>query len=166
MPWATVARDWALGLSPLSHEDRDELLRVSIVRGISVSHSAHYRVVIGTDPEAIKGKIEPLKGRALMISRIHTMEPATSANVERFITSFQAAKSYYLAPGFVDPERGPLIGNPMVLKRRLYVREAWTIGRHDADVPAIHLNDDILKPKTKRNAPVNEVLRWLRCFDG
>jgi hypothetical protein len=146
----------------LGDDDREDLLRIAIVRGISVKHPAHYRVVIGTAMEALEEKPEPLKGRVLMMSRIHTMEPETSANRDQFIASFAAAGSYYLAPGGLAADGDAVIGEPMLLKHKLIVREAWEIGRHDPDAAAIHLEDDIYIPPNATKAPVKEVLKWLK----
>jgi len=146
----------------LGDDDREDFLRLAIVRGISVKHPAHYRVVICTEMEMLEKKVEPLKGRVLMISRIHTMEPETTANLDRFLESFKESGSYHLAPGVVTVNGEPVIGKPRLLKHKLVVRDAWEIGRHDPDVPAIQPNDDIFIPPNKPKAPVKEVLKWLR----
>jgi hypothetical protein len=146
----------------LGSDSLNELLRISIIRGISASHPAHYRMVIGTEFEALKGTVEPLKDRVVMVSRIHTMEPQSSENLDRFLQSYVAAGSFILAPGILDTKRGPRIGHPQLIKRTIHVRDAWEIGRHDPDVPAIDIDDDVVVPNEKENVPVKEVLEWLR----
>ena len=146
----------------LGDDDRDDLLRVAIVRGISAKHPAHYRVVIGTALETVEEKPEPLKGRMLMMSRIHTMTPATTENLDRFLASVAATGAYALAPGGMDGDGDMVTGEPTLLKRKLVIREAWEIGRHDPDSAAIDVDDDVYIPATKTKAPVKEVLRWLR----
>jgi hypothetical protein len=146
----------------LGGDDSDDLLRIAIIRGISVKHPAHYRVVIGTAMEALEEKPEPLKGRVLMMSRIHTMEPETSANLDQFLASFAGTGAYYLAPGGPDEDGHMVVGEPTLLKHGLAVREAWEIGRHDPDAVAIDLDDDINIPPNERRAPAKEVLKWLR----
>jgi len=146
----------------LGDEDQENRLRIAVIRGVSVSHPAHYRVVIGTELDAVPPKVDPVNGRTLMVSRIHIMEPATTENLGRFIQSYQRAKSYILAPGIIDSEGQPKLGQPSIRKRTLHVREAWEIGRDDPDAPAIHADDAILLPKDKTDAPALELQRWLK----
>ncbi len=48
------------------------------------------------------------------------------------------------------------------MKRELYVREAWKIGRNDVDAVAIKEEDEPIIPSGQENPPVLELLRWKR----
>jgi hypothetical protein len=144
----------------LGIDDRDELLRVSIIRGISAAHPAWYRMVIGVEPHAWKAGVKPYEDRVIVVSRINTMEPATSENLERFLGSFAAKKSYVLAPAIVDSHnRLEATGKLTLTKRTIHVREAWQVGQHDLDAPAIHDDDDLVIPDGQEDVPVRELQR-------
>lgn len=149
-------------LEDLGDEDIREALRISIIRGISSSNPAYYRVVIGTEPAEFVGKIKPMHGRALMISRVHTMTPPTTDNLDRFLESYRSCNSFLLAPGVVELGGDPKVADLRLRKRTIHVRNAWQIGRHDPDVPAILAADDVIMPNDVADPPVKELLRWLK----
>jgi hypothetical protein len=146
----------------LGDDDQEERLRIAVIRGVSVSNPAHYRVVIGTEFDAVLAKVDPVQGRAVMMSRVHIMEPATTVNLDRFIKSYEQAKSYILAPGVVDSSGQSMLGQPSIRKSTLHIREAWQIGRDDPDGVGIHADDAIVVPKDQKEAPVVELQSGLK----
>jgi hypothetical protein len=146
----------------LGEDDPQELLRVSIIRGISKSKPTYYRVVLSTEPTAVGSDLTPMQGRAMIVSRIHTMTPASTSNLDRFLQAYTEARSYVLAPGWISPTGEPVFGEPQITKKTLHVREAWQLGRHDPDSPAVDPDDDVIIPAGEKNAPCTELQRWAR----
>ena len=142
--------------------DKNETLRVSIIRHIRKANPYSYRVVIGVNPETVFGG-SGLK-RAVMVSQINMMEPASDANLDRFIQSYNRHKKYYLGYAVMRNDGGfPNIDFKSFLgKQIIYIREAWEIGVNDCDGVAMSRNDDPIIPDGQTDAPVIELLRELR----
>ena len=124
--------------SELGIRDEQERLRVAIVRGIDKSRPYSYRVIIGSNPNVAFTR--PDVRCTVFVNRIHTMEPASDLNLERFLQSYKACGTYFLAPAVMREGWSglELIRGYYLIKREFHVREAWEIGRHDMDSAAIH----------------------------
>jgi len=142
--------------------DEEERLRVAVVRGIDKMRPHWYRLLIGPNPDTARS---PQGSRlTVLISQVHTMEPTSSRNLDGFIESYQRAGSYLLSAaawegGGSQPQ---LLPECRVLKRALYVRQAWEIGRHDVDASAVVAEDDPVILPGRDDAPVLDLLRTLR----
>jgi hypothetical protein len=148
----------------LGKRDEKDTLRVTIVRGFLKSNPAAYRVVVGSNPEASQES----EGTFFILSnRSRTMEPRTSENLVEFLKKNLRFGYYFFGyaklvesasgqPGW-EPQFDHLIG-----KQKLYVREAWTIGRNDPDAMGIQPDDDPILPTDNPNPPVVELMDWLR----
>jgi len=144
----------------LGSDDTKERLRVVVIRGIDKKKPHAYRVVIGTNP-ALWFSRRDVK-YSFMISRMNTMEPSSSHNLDSFIRRYKEVGSYLLAPlphGSSDMRR---VFKNAITKRDLQVREAWKIGRNDPDCVGINEDDDPIIPQGEKNAPVLGLIRWKR----
>ena len=67
------------------------------------------------------------------------MEPTSDVNLMRFLSSYEAFGEYFLAPAVMRDRSSPpeFFLDQRLMKRELYVREAWKIGRNDVDAVAI-----------------------------
>jgi hypothetical protein len=146
----------------LGATDSRELLSISVVRGISKAAPAHYRVVVGADYAAMLDRDR--EKVALNISRIHTMEPASTENLDRFLAAFAKAGKYLLVPGVqLNPGEFPRAGIHLAIeKAKLVVRQAWAVGSHDAESVAIKADDDPIIPADQVAPPVLDVLKLAR----
>jgi hypothetical protein len=160
VPAAKIFQAWRSRFGML---DEEEALRVTIVRGISLTTPNAYTVLIGPALDTL-----PLttRGTVGFVSRINRMYPSSSRNLDSFIAQYHRRKSYLLVP-FHFPSRGS-IPEPMselaLGKRRLSVREAWTIGENDPDVLALRLDDPPYIPSHVANAPVLKALRRMAAL--
>lgn len=140
----------------LGSEDREDRLRISIIRNIDRNNPAHYRVCISENFVFDSNKT------VQMIARINTMTPSTSENLDRFLSAFEEKQSYILSYAIVKNER---IVEKSLEKRRfirkfdINVLEAWKVGPNDIEVMAIDSDDDPLIPEGVSNAPVIESLK-------
>lgn len=146
----------------LGKEDANELLRVVIIRGINRAKPHSYRVLLGSNPDA--ALVKKKATHFVMISRIHTLDPETSRNLESFIRAYSDANVFSL--GYAIAENPDPAGslpafdpNSLFLKRKVEIRQAWTIGEGDIDSPAIFNDDTPHIPEAEMaSAPVLKLL--------
>jgi hypothetical protein len=142
--------------------DKENRLRVMIIRGVTKDNPAAYRVVVGTkvDPSAGGGKT------LMMVTRNNTMEPATTENLDRFLASLGDPPEYLLVPAhFVQHQGAPSLGMHLAIqKTELVVRNAWEIGPNDMDMTGLSPDDDPVVPEGVEKPPCNEALALLRSM--
>jgi tetratricopeptide (TPR) repeat protein len=152
-----IFREWR---ERFSEVDQAEELRISIVRGIDRSDPHAYTVMISSECGAAErsGKL------FLLAARCNRMTPTSSDNLDRFLEAYARAGSYGLAAlaftgaasfGAIDPEL-------IISKRRLFVREAWTIGEQDPELICIDPDDDPIIPAHVADPPIAGALQFLR----
>jgi hypothetical protein len=131
-------------------------LRITIVKGISANDIGHYRVVISENiRRSNDNKI------VTMISRIQTMTPENSENLDRFLIAYEEKGRYYfgcdemLRTGNGMDKQAETLG---IAVSKLEIRWAWEIGENDLDCMAIIEGDDPFIPDQIGVAPVNELL--------
>lgn len=139
-------------------EDKEELIRVSIIRGIDKDNPYYYRVLITAN---IDKNLNNKGELTLATARIHKMGPKDSKSLEYLINQFNVRKEYKLYPaGKIFGENGfESYYNKGILKRELNIRNAWQIGEHDIDRVAIKENDNPIIPKDINDAPVLKILK-------
>ena len=146
-------------INQLGERDKDNRLRVMIVRGIRRDNPAAYRVVIGTniDPAEAGGKI------VMMVTRSNVMEPTTTEGLDRFLASMQGSPEYLLAPAHYSNSGRSSIGFGLAIQKSgLVVRNAWEISTRDIDVMGLSPDDDPVIPAGVENPPCKEVLAFLK----
>lgn len=123
--------------------DSNDSIFVGIVRGISKSNPTHYRVLI-TSALPNSGESAPDSRRLTTVaSRIQTMEPETSENLERFLCAYRRTGAYWLAPVVLQPVGKPdLLADVAIFKRTVSVKAADEVGRHDIEIMAVHTVHD------------------------
>lgn len=146
-------------IGQLGKVDKDNKLRVVIVRGIRKDNPAAYRVVIGTniDPTEAGGRL------LMMVTRQNVMQPATTENLDRFLASMNSTPKYFIAPAHLNSESGSTsIGFRWAIeKSSLVVRNAWEIAMGDIDVMGLSPDDDPVIPSDVENPPCREALAFL-----
>ncbi len=143
--------------------DRQELIRLAIVRGIDKNHLHAYRLVIGASPKA------SLMGTRLVtfVNRIQRMDATTPENLDRFLEAQKIEGMFYLFPafashGFDGTKRPDLDIDNGIAVRNLIVLNAWEIGINDFDSVAIQKGDDPVIPDKISSPPVAQLLQKLR----
>ncbi|MGM0589450.1 MAG: hypothetical protein ACQETE_13595 [Bacteroidota bacterium] len=141
--------------------DKNEKIRMSIIKGIDKKNPYAYKVQIGANPMVFpKGK-----RYVTYYSRIHRMDAFSAKNIERFIEAYQKVGAYYLGPSFApegfDGSQPPQFDNQFLIgKRNIIIRNAYEIGTNDIDAVAITKDDDPIIPnKHKEDAPVLKLLK-------
>ncbi|WP_448116168.1 hypothetical protein [Mesorhizobium amorphae] len=140
------------------HNDANDEIRVSIIKGIDRKNPYYYRSCISREMDAIaKDDIR----RFMSVARMTTMTASDHNNLEAFLRGFSAFGCYFLLPAILDDEGKPeFLLDRAILKRKLVVRDAWGIGRHDVDSVAVTPKDDVIIPDDEKSPPVHELFEW------
>jgi hypothetical protein len=137
-------------------------LRISIIRGISKSNPYHYRLLVtGQVPTHPSDHVRFFQSTA----RVHTMQATTPQNLQGFLDIFAFQGRYILSSTgreIETPEAWNEVLAKGILLRKLVVRQAWEIGRHDPDIAGVLPDDDVILPDDVENPPVLELLKWKR----
>jgi hypothetical protein len=144
--------------------DRDNKIRVTILKGIRRTNPAAYRVCVSSnfEPGAMSGSL------VMLVGRRQTMTPSTTENLDRFLKILEETKSYLLAPAhFISETKFPDIGLGLAIQKdELVVRQAWEVGPNDIDATAFLADDDPVIPPDVQNPPVKELLELIKGFGG
>lgn len=142
--------------------DKEEVIRVAIIQGLSHSDPTGYAVTVGRNVDLILR--ENPDAILTMLSRINRMERASPENLMNFLIAYHRHGSYRLVPMRMttkvtsDAFRFDLA----ITKRKLEVRRAWQIGPHDPDILALRDDDDPIIPSDIEYPPVCEALATIR----
>jgi hypothetical protein len=136
---ADIFRRWRATIGPV---DRDERLRVLIVRAIRSDDPHAYRVLVGPSTPALIHSSGTGSGSAKYLvrrSRVQTMVPPSDYNLRQFLVHYERSGRYWLMPAeFRGADREPrLMSNLRIEKRQLAVRTAGQISPDDPDSAAL-----------------------------
>lgn len=143
-------------VNELGNEDRNDRLKISIIKNINKHSLAHYRVCIAENVTFNTNKTVQI------IARNNTMTPASSKNLDMFLLEFKKRKSYLLSYAIVKDERMmPFYAKnrKTILKHHVTVVDAWQVGPNDMEVMAIDKDDEPVIPEGISDAPIIEVLK-------
>jgi hypothetical protein len=149
-------------IKKVGHDDKDEIIRITLIKGIDNNNPFWYRVHITNNPDCFNNS-NGSKKYFSSFSRIHTMNAETPSNLEMLLSTYNTINKFYICPALVidggknikeDLDRG-------ILKRKLYVRNAWEIGENDLDGVAIQKGDTPIIPEGVEDAPVLKLLEKL-----
>jgi hypothetical protein len=151
-----IFKDWK---ETFGDEDKDETIRISMVRGVSEKDPAWYRAVVTTNIDLATKN--PKHNRIITVSRIHTLTPDTTVNLDRFSESFKKFGIYLLAPAIIDDTKSypRVLTDIGIVKRNFNDRQAWEIGPNDLDISSINDETKPIIPKDIKNAPLLELFK-------
>ncbi|MER9663361.1 hypothetical protein [Mesorhizobium sp. M0159] len=119
----------------VGEEDKDEAIRISIIRNLPSQPPCHYTVMITANPDKEDFKKQDT---VIIASRMRTMQPDDDVNLQRFLRSYEHFKAYLLMPAIFDGAGAPdPLSELTILKREIIVRNADDVGEHDVDHMAL-----------------------------
>lgn len=154
---------WRKELGP---EDAEDKLRISLIRRYNRNNPLAYRAVVGTNLDALSSK---QRDKHLVTThRVHVMDNPTTNNIDPFMAHFQRTGAYFLIPGvFTSPMTEPLYFQELgILKRKVFVREAWQVGLNDPDGSGIGIADEPVIPDGVTEPPVYALQAIMRSGIG
>ena len=154
-----IFKDWR---DTFGEKDIDEIIRVSMIRGVSEKNSTWYRAVVTTNLDLTKRP--PTNQRFITVSRVHTLTPDATTNLDMFSASFKRFGIYLLAPAIIDETQPQprVLFDVGIVKTSFNDREAWEIGPNDLDMAGINDETIPIVPEDKKDAPVLELLKKKR----
>ncbi|RMO81252.1 hypothetical protein ALQ34_01958 [Pseudomonas syringae pv. maculicola] len=140
----------------IGKEDSAGSLRITLIRGIDKANPAHYRVVVSQNVDYSKADSSKLQ---TLLSRINTMTPNSSENLERFLHEYGLAKKCCVATPSAD-------GRPVthIITTGVVTKWAWEIDANDPDISAIGLEDDVYIPEGEIDPPIRRAHAQIGSF--
>lgn len=148
---------WAQLVDDVRAEGSSDVLRVSIIQGISKKNPCAYRVTVSPSERWLKKQGKKV---AFMIGRANTMEPTNDTNLNRFLEHFRKHKSFELTAGWLDNNQPNSFGAESLEMSKLEVRQAYEIGINDLDAAYVHEDDDVIIPPEISNPPLHELMSF------
>lgn len=84
-----------------------------------------------------------------LVSRINRMILTSSKNLDNFLMAYKKAAVFFffLAPAQMNEDEEPIpFPKLAIIKKQLFIREAWEIGENDPDISVLHKDDDPITP--------------------
>lgn len=160
---ASAQKIFAQWRRDLGETDEREMLRVSVVRGVSAANPYAYRVLFGSNPDEVFGK--GASKFVVTVSRVNYMDPPSPENLDRFLKSYVRHGAYFLLPAVSsgDIKDVKISLELAVRKRVLHVVDAWRVGQNDPETAAIVADDSPIIPSGReQDAPILAVLKKRR----
>ena len=119
--------------------DREEAIRISIVRHLPNMHQAHYCVLISANESSTD---EALDGRQLVTVPNYsmTMEPNDKVNLDNFLSRLSRFGYYYILPMFLNQSSKDayhFARELAIRKKKLVVRDAADVSETEMDSVAL-----------------------------
>lgn len=147
--------------SQCGDQDEGDMLRLSIITGISKANPAEYAVTIGPNISSMLDS--GVSKIPLVLSRMHRMVPTSSKNLDIFLAEYNRFESYFLVPAAIDNGCPAIFNEYAIAKGSIQVRPAWQIGENDPDSFALFSDDDPIIPADVSTPPVARALARIRA---
>lgn len=145
-------------INKFGREDKLDLIRITIIKGVDESNPYWYRVHISANIET-KNSLQSNRFFAVA-SRIHEMNANSPENLNNLIGVFNTMKKYKLYPAKISHDGNGIkpFFDRGILKTTLIIKEAWEIGENDLDRIVIKGNDRPIIPEGNTEAPILKIL--------
>lgn len=142
--------------------DKDELIKISIIRGVNKKHPYWYKVMVTINEKAIK--LSDTDKFFQIPSRFHLMTPNDSKNLTNLISGLEYFKKYKLFPAIMyENEKIEPLFEKSIIKTSLTIKEAWEIGENDLERVVIQKDDSpIIPDEHKKDAPILSILEVIK----
>lgn len=162
-PAEEIFAGWHARIGP---DDGTLHLRIMILRGVDNQDPNTYGLSVG--PHMHLGdelKEEHIYG---YVTRQNRMYPASSANLDGFLSAYEKVGQFLLVPFHLPDKREAPIPIPVkpIPMTRLDVRAAWEVGENDLDIMALRADDKPFIPDGVKEAPVLRALARIRQMRG
>ena len=144
--------------------DKEEKIRVSIVKGIEKKNPLNYRVCISGNYEF--HDFDKSK-RYIQMARKNTMTPNDTKNLDAIHAYCAKYEGITLAPVVFDPVTSKPIDymEKSITVRNVNIIDAWSISTDDPDMMAISPSDDPIVPTGIENPPVDSIFSYFKKSD-
>ncbi|OGQ50657.1 MAG: hypothetical protein A3J24_04425 [Deltaproteobacteria bacterium RIFCSPLOWO2_02_FULL_53_8] len=140
----------------LGAKDPENILRIVLIRGICKHNLTHYRVVVTNNidiSDAGSMKVQTC------LSRINTMTPESTVNLERFLKDYEIHKKCHVA---TPNAQGKLVKHLLI--SGVITKYAWEIDENDQEISAVNLDDDVFIPEGINEPPIIRTMSKIRSL--
>lgn len=156
VPGKAIFDDW---INRFGKEDKNELIKITIVKGTNRNNPFWYRVHITSniEKEFLKHK-ERYFG---VTARFHEMTPNNSNNLKIIEDALKTTKKFLFCPALISADGSKIepYFDKSIIKKDIKIKNAWEIGLHDIESSVIKTGDEPLIPENIKDAPVLEILK-------
>lgn len=147
------------------HSDEKEEIRVGIIKGVDRENPYHYRVHIAPSRSAMI-LAKDLSGSVVSLSRIHLMEPTSHQHLDFFQKEYDRLGGYFLTPVEVVSGKPKPIMDLRILKKEIFISEAWRIDSQHEDAPAVNEPEKAIVPAGEHNPPIKDLISMRERLRG
>ncbi|MTF39514.1 hypothetical protein [Cyanobacterium aponinum] len=150
-------------LNKFGYEDKEEYIKITIIKDINKQYPYRYRVNISANIDAKNA--DDNNTLFSITSRINEIHPNNPDTLNYLINMFNKLKEYKIYPAKIIDDAKDIepyfdLG---ILKKSLTIKEAWQIGENDLDRVAIREDDCPIIPEEHiQDAPILEILKHLK----
>jgi hypothetical protein len=139
--------------------DKEELIDITIIKGINKYHPCWYKIVITTNQDKVMADKEKFH---MFKSRTHKMEAENSNNLDMFEGTFKILKRFTFFPSelkLLHPDHLQY----GIIKSKITIKYAWQIGFDDQNQVAIDDADEPILPEGIEDIPILALLKKRKC---
>jgi hypothetical protein len=145
-------------INKIGKEDKSNLIRIAIIKGIDKNNPHWYRVHISANME----NEDSLHSKKffVVVPIFHEMTANSPKNLNNLISLFRSKKEYKLYPARMSTNGKGIepFYDKSILKTNLTIKDAWEIGENDLDRVVIKKSDVPIIPEGNTNAPILKIL--------
>lgn len=156
--------DW---VEMVGHIDKNESIKISIIKGIDKDNPYYYRVVFTANENLIKRGNLDSSYVIMNPTRFHTMEAKTDLNLNRFIEAYSIVGKYEVFPSSIAKGNQPVLHEELnILKNEIEIINAWEVDEGSQLSVAILPNDKPIIPNEIKDPPILKVIDRNKKFGG
>jgi hypothetical protein len=115
--------------------DVNEEIYLAIVRQLPGQNPHHYTMLVTSKPPDADER--DLHQSIVIASRSMTMTPDSVTNLQQFLDAYEQSGEFYLLPAVITNGAPELMLDLALLKRRVSVKDAASVGEHDIETMAL-----------------------------
>lgn len=149
-------------IETVGHEDKEDYIKIGIIKGINKEHPFYYRVVFSPNIDAFIDKNQSVL--VFQQCRFHTMEATTDQNLKIFEDGLKKIKHFRIFPSGIQNGKFTPIDSFFIEKDNVEIKEAWLIDEESFMANAILPNDNPIIPPFVSDAPILKVIERHKMF--
>ncbi|HAF27762.1 MAG TPA: hypothetical protein DCG75_01830 [Bacteroidales bacterium] len=155
-PGKSIFNNW---INRFGKEDKNNIIKITIVKGVKRKNPYWYKVLITANLEALK--LEAKERYFSVTNRVHQITPNNPDNMYRIEQIIKSKTKFLFCPAqmTVDGKDIEPFFEKGIIKSEIEIKNAWELGLNDPASVVIIDDDDPIIPIDVKNAPVLEILK-------
>jgi len=148
-----IFNEW---IERFGQKDQEEMIRITIIRGVDKNNPHWYRVHIGPN---LYSKGFPKSNLFVITARLHEMNARSPENLNNLIAALKYYKKYRLCPAQISNDLKPRPYAISIQKTEIIVKQAWELTWQDPCRIVMKKTDQPFIPDGVENPEVLEIIR-------